>query len=287
MAKDLGSRKIKRASNNPQATKDGETLTISKEEEEREYEGGAMPLSSTDNLYPSSNQRPAALNFEKITQCNQQPYEEPPASNENYFRKQVPVQQAVQIPTQQYQQQQQYSINKQPTVTNTSGCLFSSCAVEYEYNKELITEATEVSSISDNDFLLDYVYRKEKEVGATLLVEAYGVSDNIFETSTTHEIITLGSERYFSNKQETLNKERLDTLMADIAKALSTVGYYDLPLIKKHTFSNKEGNTNCIKAMSINTYEFNAIMGLEDRFSNLSSSTFEKENNIFMRFQKS
>ena len=272
MAKDLGSRKIKRASNNPQATKDGETLIISKEEEEREYEGGAMPLSSTDNLYPSSNQRPATLNFEKITQYNQQPYEEPPASNENYFHKQAPVK----IPTQQYQQQQHYPINKQPTVTNTSGCLFSSCAVEYEYNKELITEATEVSSISDNDYLLSYVYEKEKEVGATLLVEAYGVSDHIFETSTTHEIITLGSERYFSNKQETLNKERLDTLMADIAKALSTVGYYDLPLIKKHTFSSKEGTTNCIRAMSINTYEFNAIMGLQDRFENLSSITFEK-----------
>jgi len=75
--------------------------------------------------------------------------------------------------------------------------------------------------------------------------------------------------------------------MADIAKALSTVGYYDLPLIKKHTFSIKDGVTNCIKAMSINTYEFNAIMGLGDRFEGLSSGIFEKENNTFMRFQRS
>ena len=276
MARDLGSRKIKRASNDPQARKDGETIAISKEEEEREYEGGEMPLSSTDNLYP---QRQATLNFEKITPYHQ---EEPPASNENYFHKQTPVQPAVPIPVKQYQQQQ-YPLTKQ----QTTGTLFSQTEVNYEYGETLITEATEIDSISDSNFLLEYVYEKEKEVGATLLVEAYGISDHIFEKSDTHEIITLGDERYFSNKQETLNKERLDALMADIAKALSTVGYYDLPLIKKHTFSIKEGITNCIKAMSINTYEFNAILGLGTRFEGLNSYLFEKENNTFMRFQQS
>ena len=145
-----------------------------------------MPLSSTDNLYPSSNQRPATLNFEKITQYNQQPYEEPPASNENYFHKQAPVK----IPTQQYQQQQHYPINKQPTVTNTSGCLFSSCAVEYEYNKELITEATEVSSISDNDYLLSYVYEKEKE---GILPGAYAKAYRYLKSDTPIRL----AEKYF------------------------------------------------------------------------------------------
>lgn len=268
MAKELGSSRLKRATNEIKASKDGETIAV--QNENREVEG--IPI---DTAYPSAKQEVTPLDFGKIKEYNPQIYEESPTSNENYFHKQASVQTPV----------RQYTLTKQ--VPQTTGTLFSQAEVNYEYKETLITEATEIDSISDSTFLLDYVYKKEKEVGATLLVEAYGVSDHIFENSTTHEIITLGNERYFSNKQETLNKERLDALMEDIAKALSTVGYYDLPLIKKHTFSIKEGVTNCIKAMSINTYEFNAIMGLGDRFESLSSCIFEKENNTFMRFQQS
>lgn len=271
-------RKFNRSTNDAQAVKDGETASVSNED----FESNGMQVTT---VYPSASTREPSLNFGQISPYQQQIHEEQTASQESrqdYFLSQQP--QAV---TQQPQQPQQhhYTLEKQVPASN-GGTLFSTQKIDYEYKTELITNATEIDSISDSGFLLDYVYDKEKEVGATLLVEAYGVSDHIFENSDTHEIIVLGGERYFSNKTETLDKDRLDLLLADIAKALSTVGFFDLPLIKKHTFAGKDNDIKCIKAMSINTFEYNAIMGLQNSFDTMSSIILEKEGNIFMRFQK-
>ena len=274
----LGSRKIARKSNEAQAVKDGENAHVT--QNENEFESNGVLLGTENSIYPSAHREVTQLNFGQVT-SNQ--------SNTTYEEVTQPQPQTRIVQQQQPQQrmmsQQQQQPQQVPAIN--AGTLFSTQEISYEYQSELITNATEIESVSDSSFLLDYVYEKEKEVGATLLVEAYGVSDHIFESSETHEIIYLNGERYFSNKKETLDKDRLDAMLADIAKALSTVGFYDLPLIKKHTFSGKEGDIKCIKALSINTFEFNAIMGLNSSFETMSSSILEKEGNIFMRFQKS
>jgi len=177
MGRDLGSTRLKRAANEVQASKDGEDIAV-------QNETSNIPV---ETAYPSARREVAPLDFGKIKEYQSQ----------DYFPHQV-----------QQQPVKQYSVPLTKQVpAQTTGTLFSQEQVDYEYKETLITDATEIDSISDSNFLLDYVYEKEKEVGATLLVEAYGVSDHIFENSTTHEIITLGEERYFSNKQETLNKE--------------------------------------------------------------------------------
>lgn len=262
-------RKFNRSTNDTQAVKDGETAVVSNED----FESNGMQVTA---IYPSASTREPSLNFGQVSPYQQQIKEEPPVPQ------QVATQQQTVAPP---QPQPHYTLEKQVPTSN-GGTLFSTQEIEYEYKEELITNATEIDSISDSDFLLEYVYDKEKEVGATLLVEAYGVSDHIFENSDTHEIIVLGGERYFSNKTATLDKDKLDLLLADIAKALSTVGFFDLPLIKKHTFSGKDEDIKCIKAMSINTFEYNAIMGLQNSFNTMNSVILEKEGNLFMRFQK-
>lgn len=267
-------RKFNRSTNDTQAVKDGETAVVSNEE----FESNGMQVTA---VYPSASAREPSLNFGQVSPYQQQIKEEPPVPQQVA----IPQQTAVKTQQQVTASQHQYTLEKQVPTSN-GGTLFSTQEIEYEYKEELITNATEIDSISDSDFLLEYVYDKEKEVGATLLVEAYGVSDHIFENSDTHEIIVLGGERYFSNKTATLDKDKLDLLLADIAKALSTVGFFDLPLIKKHTFSGKDEDIKCIKAMSINTFEYNAIMGLQNSFNTMNSVILEKEGNLFMRFQK-
>lgn len=270
-------RKFNRLTNDTQAVKDGETAVVSNEE----FESNGIQVTA---VYPSASAREPSLNFGQVSPYQQQIKEEPPVPQQVATQQQTvapPQQQQITTP----QQQPHYTLEKQVPTSN-GDTLFSTQEIEYEYKEELITNATEIDSISDSDFLLEYVYDKEKEVGATLLVEAYGVSDHIFENSDTHEIIVLGGERYFSNKTATLDKDKLDLLLADIAKALSTVGFFDLPLIKKHTFSGKDEDIKCIKAMSINTFEYNAIMGLQNSFNTMNSVILEKEGNLFMRFQK-
>ena len=164
--------------------------------------------------------------------------------------------------------------------------IFSKRDIEYPYEESLITEATEVTSIADHDFLLDYVYKKEEEVGATILASSYGVSDSIFEYSKTHEIVELGGDRYLSNKEQSLNKDRLNLLLSDISKALATVGVFDLPLIKMHTFKGSDDKICSIKSLSINTFEYNAILGLCNKFNEVTTIIYESNNEIIMRFEK-
>ncbi len=262
----LGTKKFKRTSSNTSGV-----VSDNDWEEEIGY-----PPETEQSLYPTSERNNESLNFGKITENTIQ-------KEETSVGFVMPQNRTVEKTNLNKTTRTNRVNNNIDSVNNTK--LFSKENVNYQYQDTLITEVVEIDSISDNTFLLDYVYKKEKEVGASLPVEAYGVSDSVFEHSTSHEIVTIGNERYLSNKEETLNKENLDLLLSNVSKFLATIGYFDLSLIKKHTFTGEFG-TNCIKALSINTYEYNAILGLCDKFNTVETTIIGNGNDTIMRFEK-
>lgn len=162
---------------------------------------------------------------------------------------------------------------------------FSESQTNYSYNNLFLKSIEEKIYLGKNNILLDYAYSLENEIGLTLPIKTFGLSDNVFTNSTSHEIIEIDGIKYFSCKEKTLNKEKLDNLLKNLSESLSTINSFSMPMVASQIFS-QNNMLYCIPTLSINTYEFNIIIDVCNKIGNVTYTLSKYEDQTYLTIVK-
>lgn len=171
------------------------------------------------------------------------------------------------------------------TKKESLGIPFSQSKTTYNYNDILLKNIEEKRYLGDNDFLLSYAYSLETTIGLTLPLETFGLSENVFDSSMSHEVVEIDKIKYFSCKEKTLNKERLDNLLKNISESISTTNSFSMPMVSSQIFL-KDKLLFYIPTLVVNTYEFNIIVDMCSKIGNILCLLNKYEDQTYLNILK-